>query len=132
METDLPTVYGKFRAVAFENNGERDVHLAMVMGDVRTDELVLVRVHTENVTCDMFGSTIDDTGYHFDAPGKNRGSRQVSFFISDKASTAWFDSSVAHVRIDARARVQQSRSQRRTGYGLNRDYVWRANPPRLG
>jgi 3,4-dihydroxy 2-butanone 4-phosphate synthase/GTP cyclohydrolase II len=39
------------------------VHLAMVMGDVRTEDPVMVRVHTENVTCDMFGSTIDDTGY---------------------------------------------------------------------
>src|SRR5260370_6085436 len=63
METDLPTVYGKFLAVAFENTVNGDVHRAMVMGDVRTDDPVLVRVHTENVTCDMFGSTIDDTGY---------------------------------------------------------------------
>src|SRR6059036_2099398 len=63
VETDLPTVYGKFRAIAFENTINGDVHLAMVMGDVRNDDPVLVRVHTENVTCDMFGSTIDDTGY---------------------------------------------------------------------
>ena len=35
----------------------------MVMGDVRTEDPVLVRVHTENVTCDMFGSLIDDTGF---------------------------------------------------------------------
>ena len=55
VETDLPTVYGMFRAVAFENALSEEVHLAMVMGDVRTDEAVLVRVHTENVTCDMFG-----------------------------------------------------------------------------
>ena len=33
------------------------------MGDVKSDEPVLVRVHTENVTCDMFGSLIDDTGF---------------------------------------------------------------------
>ncbi len=63
VETDLPTVYGRFKAIAFENVINGDVHLAMVMGDVRTDEPVLVRVHTENVTCDMFGSLIDDTGF---------------------------------------------------------------------
>src|SRR5512132_2106565 len=63
VETDLPTVYGKFRAIAFENTINGDVHLAMVMGDVRTDDPVLVRVHSENVTCDMFGSMIDDNGY---------------------------------------------------------------------
>ena len=63
VETDLPTVYGRFRAVAYENIINGDVHLAMVMGDVRTNDPVLVRVHTENVTCDMFGSLIDDTGF---------------------------------------------------------------------
>src|SRR5204863_103896 len=34
-ETDLPTVYGTFRAIAFENTINGDVHLAMVKGDVR-------------------------------------------------------------------------------------------------
>jgi len=50
VESDLPTVYGKFRAVAYENVINGDVHLAMVMGNVRTTDPVLVRVHTENVT----------------------------------------------------------------------------------
>ncbi len=63
VETDLPTVYGRFRAVAYENIINGDVHLAMVMGNVATEDPVLVRVHTENVTCDMFGSLIDDTGF---------------------------------------------------------------------
>ena len=36
VETDLPTVYGRFRAVAYENIINGDVHLAMVMGDVRS------------------------------------------------------------------------------------------------
>src|SRR5437773_1707038 len=63
VETELPTIYGKFRAIAYENVINGDVHLAMVMGDVATTDPVLVRVHTENVTCDMFGSLIDDTGF---------------------------------------------------------------------
>src|SRR5919204_5911013 len=62
-ETELPTVYGHFRAVAFENVVNGEVHLAMVMGDVTTPEPVLVRVHTENVTFAMFGSLIGATGY---------------------------------------------------------------------
>ena len=69
-ETDLPTVYGRFRAIAYENMINGDVHLAMVMGDVTTAEPMLVRVHTENVTCDMFGSLIDDTGFSFIRPWK--------------------------------------------------------------
>src|SRR5918995_6019275 len=65
VETDLPTVHGLFRAIAYQNVINGDVHLAMVMGELDDDpdEPVLVRVHTENVTCDMFGSLIDDTGY---------------------------------------------------------------------
>src|SRR6267142_5456671 len=63
VESELPTIYGEFHAVAYENVINGDVHLAMVMGDLATTDPVLVRVHTENVTCDMFGSLIDDTGF---------------------------------------------------------------------
>jgi 3,4-dihydroxy 2-butanone 4-phosphate synthase/GTP cyclohydrolase II len=34
VDTDLPTVYGRFRAIAYENIINGDVHLAMVMGEV--------------------------------------------------------------------------------------------------
>src|SRR5436305_15261581 len=63
VETDLPTVYGRFRAIAFENTINGDVHLAMVMGELSAEDAILVRVHTDNVTCDMFGSAIEDAGY---------------------------------------------------------------------
>src|SRR5215208_1348151 len=62
-ETDMQTVYGLFRAIAFENVINGEVHLAMVMGDVTTPEPVLVRVHTENVTFAMFGALTGDTGF---------------------------------------------------------------------
>src|SRR5919202_2500646 len=63
VETDLPTVYGQFRAVAYENVINGEVHLAMVMGDVTGPAPVLVRVHTEHVTGDVFGSLLDDAGF---------------------------------------------------------------------
>src|SRR5918997_2562260 len=62
-ETSMPTVYGRFRAIAFENVINGEVHVAMVMGEVAGNDPVLVRVHTENVTGDVFGSTLDDTGF---------------------------------------------------------------------
>ena len=43
VETELPTVYGLFRAVAFENVINSEIHLAMVMGEVCTNDPVLVR-----------------------------------------------------------------------------------------
>ncbi|MDO5301504.1 MAG: bifunctional 3,4-dihydroxy-2-butanone-4-phosphate synthase/GTP cyclohydrolase II [Tissierellia bacterium] len=58
----LPTRYGNFRAYGYENiiNGEQ--HLALVKGDITTDEPVLVRVHSECLTGDALGSNRCDCG----------------------------------------------------------------------
>src|SRR5215203_6466257 len=47
LESDLPTDYGVFKAIVFENEMNGETHVAMVMGDVGTTEPVLVRVQTE-------------------------------------------------------------------------------------
>jgi 3,4-dihydroxy 2-butanone 4-phosphate synthase/GTP cyclohydrolase II len=53
----LPTSYGgKFRAIAFENDIDQLEHLALVKGEFKVDEPVLVRVHSECLTGDVFGS----------------------------------------------------------------------------
>jgi 3,4-dihydroxy 2-butanone 4-phosphate synthase / GTP cyclohydrolase II len=58
VETDLPTEYGTFRAILFENIINGETHLALVKGDLSgTTDPVLVRVQTENVTFAMFGAT---------------------------------------------------------------------------
>lgn len=61
-ETLLPTPYGHFRAIAFKSIIDPDEHLAMVIGDVTTPEPVLVRVHSQCVTGDVFGSLRCDCG----------------------------------------------------------------------
>ncbi len=61
-EALLPTKYGDFRAVAFENDVDQLEHLALVKGDVKSDEPVLVRVHSECLTGDVFGSCRCDCG----------------------------------------------------------------------
>ena len=58
----MPTRYGEFRAVAYRSEVDHDEHLALVMGDVTTDEPVLVRVHSECLTGDVFGSLRCDCG----------------------------------------------------------------------
>ena len=61
VETSLPTEYGHFRAVVYENEMNGETHIAFVLGDVsRATEPVLVRVQTENVTFAMFGSTLGE------------------------------------------------------------------------
>ena len=61
-EAKLPTVYGEFRAIAYKSDTDADEHLALVMGDILTDEPVLARVHSECVTGDVFGSLRCDCG----------------------------------------------------------------------
>jgi 3,4-dihydroxy 2-butanone 4-phosphate synthase/GTP cyclohydrolase II len=61
-ETSLPTAYGHFRAVAYRSIIDPDEHLALVMGDPSTPEPVLVRVHSQCVTGDVFGSLRCDCG----------------------------------------------------------------------
>jgi 3,4-dihydroxy 2-butanone 4-phosphate synthase/GTP cyclohydrolase II len=61
-EVKLPTAYGEFTAIAFENDVDQLEHLAIVKGDVRGGEPVLVRVHSECLTGDVFGSGRCDCG----------------------------------------------------------------------
>jgi 3,4-dihydroxy 2-butanone 4-phosphate synthase/GTP cyclohydrolase II len=61
-DVSLPTDYGEFRAIAFENELDSLEHLALVKGDISPDEPVLVRVHSECMTGDVFGSRRCDCG----------------------------------------------------------------------
>lgn len=58
----LPTDYGDFRAVVYENDVDRQEHLAIVKGEIDPDKPVLVRVHSECMTGDVFGSLRCDCG----------------------------------------------------------------------
>ncbi|HKL27161.1 MAG TPA: bifunctional 3,4-dihydroxy-2-butanone-4-phosphate synthase/GTP cyclohydrolase II [Desulfuromonadales bacterium] len=56
-ETVLPTEYGgEFRAIVYENDVDNAQHLALVKGDIDPEKPVLVRVHSECLTGDVFGS----------------------------------------------------------------------------
>jgi len=58
----IPTEFGEFLAVAYSNSVDDKEHLALVKGDIREDEPVLVRVHSECLTGDVFGSWRCDCG----------------------------------------------------------------------
>ena len=62
----LPTSYGEFRALAFKSEVDTSEHLALVMGNVETEAPVLVRVHSECLTGDAFGSQRCDCGAQID------------------------------------------------------------------
>ena len=58
----LPTRYGNFTAYVFRSKVTDEEHIALVNGDVATDEPVLVRVHSQCLTGDVFGSARCDCG----------------------------------------------------------------------
>ena len=61
-ETILPTSFGEFRAVAFTNELDNSEHLALIKGEIEPDRDILVRVHSECLTGDVFGSLRCDCG----------------------------------------------------------------------
>ncbi len=60
--TQLPTDFGEFMAVAFRNKLIDQVHIALVKGELKPDEPTLVRVHSQCLTGDVFGSHRCDCG----------------------------------------------------------------------
>jgi 3,4-dihydroxy 2-butanone 4-phosphate synthase/GTP cyclohydrolase II len=61
-ETVLPTPFGEFKAMAFGNDIDDYEHLALVKGEIDPDKEVLVRVHSQCLTGDVFGSYRCDCG----------------------------------------------------------------------
>jgi 3,4-dihydroxy 2-butanone 4-phosphate synthase/GTP cyclohydrolase II len=123
-ETELPTVYGRFRAVAFENVMNGETHLAMVMGQVETDEPVLVRVHTENVTFAMFGSLIGDTGFQLQTSLEKIAAvgRGVVLYLRQREHGLDLVHQLRTYQLMQEQRLSLSEASMATGYGMNRDY----------
>ena len=123
-ETNLPTVYGAFRAIAYENVINGDVHLAMVMGQVGTTEPVLVRVHTENVTCDMFGSLIDDTGFQLHAALEKiaAAGQGVVLYLRQSNHSLDLVNQLRTYALMQERKIDKKEASLETGYGIDRDY----------
>ncbi|MFK5954052.1 MAG: bifunctional 3,4-dihydroxy-2-butanone-4-phosphate synthase/GTP cyclohydrolase II [Desulfobacterium sp.] len=62
-ETVIPTEFGgEFRIIAYENDLDNLTHIAMVKGEIDSEKAILVRVHSECMTGDIFGSMRCDCG----------------------------------------------------------------------
>ncbi|MBS1681696.1 MAG: bifunctional 3,4-dihydroxy-2-butanone-4-phosphate synthase/GTP cyclohydrolase II [Bacteroidetes bacterium] len=62
VEVNMPTAYGDFKLVAYEEKATQEIHMALIKGTWKKDEPVLVRVHSSCVTGDIFGSCRCDCG----------------------------------------------------------------------
>ena len=70
VETKLPTKYGNFRAYGFIDKKTGEHHVALVKGDITSNNSVLIRVHSECLTGDALGSKRCDCGEQYDAAMK--------------------------------------------------------------
>ena len=61
-EARIPTDHGEFKAVSYRSRVDQDEHVALVMGNIVPDKPTLVRVHSECLTGDVFGSRRCDCG----------------------------------------------------------------------
>jgi 3,4-dihydroxy 2-butanone 4-phosphate synthase/GTP cyclohydrolase II len=61
-EANLPTRWGNFRIKAFRDLINNDIHIALLKGEMNSDEPILVRVHSQCLTGDTFGSLKCDCG----------------------------------------------------------------------
>jgi len=80
-EAKLPTKYGEFRGVAYRSVVDAAEHIALVKGDISGGEPTLVRVHSECLTGDVFGSLRCDCGAQIDMALRRIGEEDRGVFL---------------------------------------------------
>jgi 3,4-dihydroxy 2-butanone 4-phosphate synthase/GTP cyclohydrolase II len=91
---------------------------------VRTDDPVLVRVHTENVTCDMFGSLVDDTGFQLHAALERIAAegRGVVLYLRQRQNNLDLVHQLKTYQLMSERGLSKQEASVETGYGTDRDY----------
>ena len=85
-EVNMPTAYGHFRLIPFRHKTTGLEHIALIKGDVATDEPVLVHVHSSCATGDIFASRRCDCGeqLHRSMQAIERAGRGVVLYLSQE------------------------------------------------
>jgi 3,4-dihydroxy 2-butanone 4-phosphate synthase/GTP cyclohydrolase II len=125
LETDLPTEFGTFRTIVFENVINGETHLAFVMGDVRSqDEPVLVRVQTENVTFAMFGASLGEASQAIRSSLQkiSRKKRGVILYMRQRENDLDLVNQLRTYAVMQERDMDFRSAKRETGYGKLHDY----------
>ncbi|HEX8566555.1 MAG TPA: 3,4-dihydroxy-2-butanone-4-phosphate synthase [Pyrinomonadaceae bacterium] len=125
VETVLPTSFGEFRAIAYRNVINDDIHLALVKGDVSvTDEPVLVRVQTENVTFSLFGVKVGGTALQMHSALRKiaENDKGVILYLRQRENNLGLVKQLETYKLMQEKAMTFSAAARITGYGANRDY----------
>src|SRR5687767_9397586 len=125
VEADIPTAYGNFHAVIYENEMNGETHLALAMGNVAgTTEPVLVRVQTENVTFAMFGSSVGEASDAIQTSLQkiSEEKRGVILYLRQRENNLDLVNQLRTYALMQEKGVDFQAAKRETGYGKLHDY----------
>jgi len=125
VETELPTDYGTFRAVLYENIVNGETHLALTMGDVSgATEPVLVRVQTENITFAMFGSTLGEAfpAMRSSLQKISKAGKGVVLYMRQRDNNLDLVNQLKTYALMQEKGIDFQSAKRETGYGKFHDY----------
>ena len=125
VEADLPTDYGTFRAVIYENVINGETHIALTMGDFsQTTEAVLVRVQTENITFAMFGSKLGEASAAINSSLKKiaEAGKGVILYLRQREHNLDLIHQLQTYALMQDKNLDFQTARRETGYGSFRDY----------
>lgn len=125
LETNLPTEYGTFRSIVYENEMNGETHVALVMGDVSSAaDPVLVRVQTENVTFAIFGCTLGEASQAMRSSlqkisNENRG---VILYLRQRENNLDLVNQLRTYALMQENGIDFQEAKRETGYGKLHDH----------
>ena len=125
IETDLPTDYGDFKAIVYENIMNGETHVAMKMGEIEnSDEPVLVRVQTENITFAMFGSRLGEASKAMQSSLKkiSEAGRGVILYLRQREHNLDLIHQLETYSLMQEKDLDFQTARKETGYGKFRDY----------
>ena len=125
VECDLPTTYGLFHTIIYENEMNGETHVAMTMGDVAgSDDPVLVRVQTENITFAMFGSTAGDAASAMQSSLQKISDekRGVVLYLRQRENNLDLVNQLKTYALMQEKNIDFQTAKRETGYGKLHDY----------
>lgn len=125
VETNLPTDYGTFRAIVYENIINGETHVALALGKVsRTSEPVLVRVQTENITFAMFGSHLGEASQAIKTSLKKiaEAGKGVILYLRQREHNLDLIHQLQTYAVMQEKEMDFQTARRETGYGSFRDY----------
>jgi len=124
-EVDLPTSYGSFHTVVFENAMNGETHVALVMGDVsNATDPVLVRVQTENITFAMFGCILGEATPAMQSSLKrvSEAGRGIILYLRQRENNLDLVNQLKTYSLMQEKGIDFQAAKRETGYGKVHDY----------